>query len=100
MGDWASLLNGLNSAVLGEFGREVAYRAAEADDVTVRVIFQPTQQGEENSPGVYGVIFLRLSDLPQTPQRGDRVLIGESAYRVFQIESDGHGAATLSLRVE
>ena len=100
MADLDSLLNGLNAAALGAFGREVIYRPAEGDDVTVRVIFKPTQQAEEQSPGVYGVIFLRLSDLPRAPQRGERVVIGDSVYVVFQIESDGHGAATLSLRVE
>ena len=100
MANWTSLLNGLNSAVLGAFGREVTYRPQSGGEIPIRAIFQATQEAEENAPGVYGVVFVRLSDLPATPQRGDRVVVDSSVYSVFQIESDGGGGVTLSLRLE
>ncbi len=97
MSDWVSLLAGLNSATLNTFGREVVYRLP-ASGMTIRAIFQPTQQGEENAPGVYAVLFIRLSDLPQPPARGDEVMVDASLYKVFDIQADTSGAAVLRLR--
>lgn len=100
MCNWDSLLYSLNAAALSAFGRGIVYKPQSASPVAVRGIFQPTREAEEISPGVYGMIFLRAADLPRPPQRGDEVVIGDSVYKVFHIESDGEGAVTLSLRIE
>ena len=97
MADWTSLANDLNSATLMAFGREVVYQLP-AGGMTIRAIFEPTQQGEENAPGVYAVLFIRLSDLPQRPARGDAVMVDASFYQVFDIQADTSGAAVLRLR--
>jgi hypothetical protein len=100
MADWSSLLGALNGAALSAFGREVQYLPQAGGEIPIRAIFQATHEAEESAPGVYGVIFIQLSDLPVAPQRGDRVAVGDFDYSVFQIESDGSGGATLSLRLE
>ena len=101
MSDWASLIDGLNTRALAAFGREVTYSAQTCGSVavTLKAIFEATHQSEETSPGTYAVLFIRLSDLPQAPDRGDEVQVGESVYKVFEIEADGQGGATLGLRL-
>jgi hypothetical protein len=100
MADWTSLMGSLNSAALSAFGREVQYLPRAGQLVTIRAVFESAHQPEDASPGVYAVIFVRLSDLAVAPLRGDRVLIGQSEYVVFQVEADGQGGATLSLRMD
>ena len=98
MADFASLLNILNSAALTAFGREVRYSPQTSAPATIRAIFQPSHEAEENSPGVYGVLFIRLGDLPLPPARGDEVTIDSVGYKVFDIEADASGGAVLRLR--
>lgn len=100
MAEWDSLLNSLNTAVLGVFGREIEYLPQNGGALRVRAIFQQAHEAEESSPGVYGVVFVRLCDLPVAPQAGDRLVTGTSIYTVYQVESDGSGAATLYIRVQ
>ena len=61
---------------------------------------ETTHQSEGNSPGTYALLFIRLSDLPQAPDRGDEVQVPDSVYKVFEIEADGQGGATLALRLQ
>jgi hypothetical protein len=100
MSDWDSLISSLNTAVVSSFGIGVTYRPQCGGESQIRAIFQATHDAEEQYPGVYGIIFVQLSDLPVAPQRGDRVVVGDSGYTVFQIQSDSSGGATLSLRLE
>ncbi len=98
MADFASLLDGLNSAALTAFGREVMYSPQTGAPGPIRAIFQPSHEAEENSPGVYGVLFIRLGDLRLPPARGDEVIIDSTSYNVFDIEADASGGAVLRLR--
>jgi len=98
MADWTSLLNGLNGAALTAFGREVMYSSQTGTRAAIRGVFEPLRQAEENSPGVYGVLFIRLSDLARAPERGDEVTVDNLIYKVFDIEADASGAAVLRLR--
>lgn len=102
MSDWASLIDGLNTSAVAAFGREVNYspQAGGSVAVTLKAVFEATHQGEENSPGTYALLFIRLSDLSQAPDRGDEVQVGDSVYKVFEIEADGQGGATLGLRLQ
>ncbi len=61
-------------------------------------VFQAVQEAEDDSPGVYAVLFVRLADLTTVPVRGDGVEIGGARYKVFDIEADAEGAAVLRLR--
>lgn len=92
------LLSGLNSAVLLAFGRNVEYLPQAGGEVTVRAIFERAREAEENAPGVYAALFVRLADLPQHPDRGDEVAVDGVTYKVFDIEADTSGAAVLRLR--
>ena len=98
MGDWTSLLGTLNATVLGVFGREVTYLPQAGSQKSLRAIFENTRDAQENSPGVYAVLFVRVVDLPQPPQRGDEVTADGQTYKVFDIEADTSGAVVLRLR--
>jgi hypothetical protein len=88
----------VDEACLRVFGREVLYLPEGGGQAVVRAVFQPAREAEDASPGVYSVIFVRLSDLPAPPVRGDEVEIEGSRYKVFDIEADAEGAAVLRLR--
>ena len=98
MADWASLTDALNTGVLGAFGREVVYLPQAGGQATITAIFEPARQVEENSPGVYAVLFVRVGDMPQPPERGDEVTVDSLIYKVFDIEADTSGAVVLRLR--
>ncbi len=98
MADFASLLNTLNTAAITAFGREVTYRPQTGTSAPIRAIFQPSHEAEENSPGVYGVLFIRLADLALPPARGDEVTIDAATYKIFDIEADASGGSVLRLR--
>ena len=98
MADWTSLLRGLNGTVLGSFGREVAYLPQTGGQTAIRGIFENTREAQENVPGVYAVLFVRLADFAQQPIRGDEVLVDGVTYKVFDIEADTSGAVVLRLR--
>ncbi|HXG49264.1 MAG TPA: hypothetical protein VNO52_16695, partial [Methylomirabilota bacterium] len=76
----------VDEACLRVFGREVLYLPEAGGAATVRAVFQPVREAEDASPGVYAVIFVRLSDLPAAPVRGDEVEIEGARYKVFDIE--------------
>jgi hypothetical protein len=98
MSSWEAAVNDLNAAVAGTFGREVLYLPETGGAVVVRAVFQPVREGEDASPGVYAVLFVRLAELPAGPVRGDEAEIGGVRYKVFDIEADSEGAAVLRLR--
>lgn len=98
MASWNSLLGGLNSAVVGAFGREVVYTPQGGQQVTIRAIFEATHEAEENAPGVYAVLFVNAADLPVAPQRGDEVIVDRTTYKLFDIEADQGGGLILRLR--
>lgn len=98
MADWTSLLNSLNGTALAAFGREVTYSPESGAQTAIRAVFEPAHQAEEHAPGVYAVLFVMLSDLPQSPARGDEVMVDSVLYKVFDIEGDTSGAAVLRLR--
>jgi hypothetical protein len=92
-------MNTLNTTVLSVFGREVTYVPQLGAPVPVRAVSGAPHQAEDASPGTYTVLFLRVADLSQPPERGDEVRIGDSTYKVFEIEADADGGVRLSLRL-
>ena len=95
---FADSVSWMDKACLRVFGRDVTYLPEAGGQATVRAVFQPAQETEEMSPGVYAVLFIRLVDLPAFPVRGDEVEIGGVRYKIFDIEADTEGAAVLKLR--
>jgi hypothetical protein len=98
MSGWEAAVGGLNAAVVNAFGREVLYLPEAGGQATVRAVFQAVREGEDASPGIYAVLFVRLADLAAPPVRGDEVQIGGTRYKVFDIEADTEGAVVLRLR--
>ncbi|MCW5982433.1 MAG: hypothetical protein KIT09_30380 [Bryobacteraceae bacterium] len=98
MAAWDSLVDALNTGVLGAFGREVTYQPESGGSFPVRAVLREGREPEDNSPGTYALLFVRLADLPQAPKRGDAVIIDGSTYKVFEIEADGQGGVTLAVR--
>jgi hypothetical protein len=98
MSGWEAAVSDLNAAVVQTFGREVIYLPEAGSAAAVRAVFQPAGEAEDAAPGVYAVVFVRLSDLPAVPVRGDEVEIEGTRYKVFDIEADAEGAAVLRLR--
>jgi hypothetical protein len=92
------LLTGLNSAVLQTFGREVTYLQQNGWEATLRAVFEPTREAEENALGIYAALFIPIADLPAPPDRGDEVRVDDATYNVFDIEADTSGGAILRLR--
>ncbi|MBI4909913.1 MAG: hypothetical protein HY820_40215 [Acidobacteria bacterium] len=99
MSEWASLMNTLNAAALGAFGRPIAYLPLSGEPLNVRAIVQTGRRSEESAPGTCVLLFLRLADLPTPPERGDEARIDGASYKVFEIEADGEGGVTVALRL-
>lgn len=98
MASWTSLLDDLNRSALSAFGREVTYAPQAGQPFTIRAVFEATRESEESSPGVYAVVFVRTSELPVPPERGDQVIVDGTAYTLFDIEVDQGGGLLLRLR--
>jgi len=100
MTDWTSLMDDLNRAALGSFGREVIYTPQSGAAVSIRAIVEAAHEAEETAPGTYALAFVRLGDLPGAKaERGDAVEIDGASFKVFKVEADGQGGAVLSLRL-
>jgi hypothetical protein len=95
---FAHQVSRVDEACLRAFGRVVVYLPEAGGQAFVRAVFQPAREGEDASPGVYAVLFVRLADLPAAPVRGDEIEIDAVRYKVFDIEADAEGAAVLRLR--
>ena len=95
---FADQVSRVDEACLRVFGREVTYLPEAGGQALIRAVFQPAREAEDASPGVYAVLFVRLSDLPAVPVRSDEVAIEGVRYKVFDIEADAEGAAVLRLR--
>jgi hypothetical protein len=95
---FADSVSRMDEACLRVFGREITYLPEAGGQATLRAVFQPAREAEDAAPGVYAVLFVRLSDLPAAPVRGDEVEAGGARYKVFDIEADTEGAAVLRLR--
>lgn len=97
---WDAQAGALNAACLAAFGRAVVYQAAADAPVTINGILDPGSRREESAPGTYAVLFVRMADLPQPPERGDEVEIDGSTYKVFEVEADAAGGVKLALRIQ
>jgi hypothetical protein len=88
----------MDAACIRAFGRDVLFLPEAGGQSSVRGIFQRTVEAEDASPGVYAVLFVRSSDLPAAPQRGDEVEVSGARYKVWDVDADPEGGALLRLR--
>ena len=88
----------MDEACLRVFGRDVTYLPQAGGQATVRAIFEPTRDVEDNAPGVYAAIFVRAAAFGTPSQRGDGVVVDGVTYKVFDIEADHGGGLVLRLR--
>lgn len=88
----------LDQACLRAFGSDLVFLPQAGGSFPFRGIFQRTAESEDASPGVYAVVFVRLDDLAGAPVRGDEIEIDATRYKIYDLETDGTGAAVLKLR--
>ena len=93
-------MGALNAACLDVFGMQVTYRPAAGASVIITGILETGARLEENAPGTYALLFLRATDLPVPPARGDEVEIRGATYKVFEVEADAAGGVKLALRIQ
>ena len=56
----------------------------------------PPADFEDSAPGTYAVLFVKASAFAQAPERGDEVTVGNSVYKVVDLEADAAGGILLS----
>jgi len=88
----------MDEACLRAFGRDVTFLPQAGGQAIVRAIFEATREAEDNAPGVYAVMFIRVAALSTPPQRGDEVTVDGVTYKVFDVEADHGGGLVLRLR--
>jgi len=98
MAGWAPLMNELNEQVLATFGQQVTYSPQSGTPFPVTGILETASRPEDSAPGTYAVLFVRASAFDQPPERGDEVTVGNSVYKVVDLEADVGGGLTLRLR--
>ncbi len=92
---------GLSAACLSAFGEQVTYQANPplGTAFTLTAVRETPREREPAAEGSYIVLFVRLSDFPTgSPANGDLVTVKGVAYKVYDIDNDGHGGADLTLR--
>jgi len=98
MSAWAPLMTELNEQVLSTFGQQVTYSPQIGDPFTITGILETGARQEDAAPGVYALLFVRAAAFAQPPSRGDEVTVGNSVYKVVDLEADAAGGLILRLR--
>ena len=98
MAAWASLVHKLNEQVLATFGQQVTYSPQGGVPFSLTGILETATRQEEAAPGTYAVLFVKTSAFDQPPEWGDEVTVGNSVYKVIDLEADAAGGLILRLR--
>jgi len=98
MAGWAAMMDRLNEQVLTTFGREVTYSPQGGTPFPVTGILETATRLEDSAPGTYALLFVKASAFDQPPERGDEVTVGNSVYKVVDLEADAAGGLILRLR--
>lgn len=103
--DWATAFAGLDIACIDEFGQSVTYSRplspnfAAVAQFTLNIL--PDTSGPYATPlgPEAGALFVRISDIPLGPQKGDLVTFLTRVYLVQEIVQDvSEGSAYLKIR--
>ncbi len=79
----------LDDACLRAFGIEVIYTPQNGSAAfSLTGILDVGARREDAAPGTYAVLFARSAGFPQPPDRGDEVTVGNSIYKVVDLEAD------------
>lgn len=103
MGDFRDCVNDLLEVATCVFGEDVRYFPKRGGGgFKIRGIFDtPFEQVDPDTEAVVASnsvsLGVKLKDLPFPPEKGDKILIREVAYRVIDSQEDGQGGAELFL---
>jgi len=101
MAAFDSIAGGLVAACLSTFGEKVTYQPNPplGSAFTLTAARRTPREREPGAEGSYVVLFVRLSHFPAgPPANGDLVTVKGVAYKVYDIDNDGHGGVELTLR--
>jgi len=95
---WDSAAGGLNDACLAAFGQQFTYTPQSGSAAfTLTGILDVGARREDNAPGTYALLFAKVTAFSQPPVRGDEVTVGNSIYKVVDLEADSEGGIRLVL---
>lgn len=97
MSDWASLIDGLNTGAISAFGKEVTYAPQDGVPFTLTGILDLGARREDTAPGTYALLFAKAAAFSEPPQRGGEVTVGNSIYKIVDLEADSEGGIRLVL---
>ncbi len=87
----------LDDACLRAFGTQVIYTPQSSAAFSLTGILDVGARREDAAPGTYAVLFAKSAVFPQPPDRGDEVTVGNSIYKVVDLEADAGGGLRLVL---
>ncbi len=95
---FSDLVGRLDDACLRSFGAQVTYTPQNGGAAfSLTGILDVGARREDAAPGAYALLFAKTSAFPQPPERGDEVTVGNSIYKVVDIEADAGGGLRLVL---
>ncbi len=79
----------LTDAYLRAFGTQFTYTPQNGSAAfSLTGILDVGARREDAAPGTYALLFARSAVFPQPPDRGDEVTVGNSIYKVVDLEAD------------
>jgi len=82
----------LDDACLRAFGTQVTYTPQNGGAAfSLTGILDVGARREDAAPGTYAVLFVKADAFSQPPDRGDEVTVGNSIYKVVDLEADAGG---------
>src|SRR5688500_3675457 len=85
---WSSLLDQLNGAVAGTFGREVTYIPSSGPSYIVSGVLESGEAAEARFPGAHHALCVPLSSHAAEPSKEDAVEIGPQRFRVADVQRE------------
>ncbi len=99
MTDFEADLAAMYEENLSTFGREVSFIPKETGVPSIlRAVITPGVEPEGTDLGVYLHASAKAADFPRSPEKGDKVQVGNSIYNVVDIDANGAGGLRLQLR--
>lgn len=102
MSNWRNLTSNVMDQCLDTFGEEVIYTADGLSSIRITAIFDNEFQSVDPQSGAVvistqPIIGVKDVQLPQPPQKGDRVQIRGVDYKIIDHQPDGQAGSRLLL---
>lgn len=102
---WRDMTDSILKRCVSTFRTEATYTPAGGSALAISGVYDRPYQALDPESGAQVMstrptLGIRLADLPQAPGEGDRLTIGDEAFRVVLSEPDGQGGARLTLSLE